>query len=100
VARWGRQRPWQAGGTLSPLRYHYRHRAEVEAVVQTSTGRDASFATMLCDLDRPPRLLCSVMKLKPERSSRFQVEDGPAALRTCLEDHSKHPEVGANSAVP
>ena len=25
---------------LSPLRYHYQHRAEVEAVVQSATDRD------------------------------------------------------------
>ena len=29
--------------TLSPLRYHYQHRAEVEAVVQAGTNRDAAF---------------------------------------------------------
>jgi hypothetical protein len=29
--------------TLSPLRYHYQHRAEVEAVVQAGTGRDIAF---------------------------------------------------------
>ena len=29
--------------TLSPLRYHYQHRAEVEAVVQTGAGRDTAF---------------------------------------------------------
>ena len=32
--------------TLSPLRYHYQHRAEVEAVVQAGTGRDAAFDTL------------------------------------------------------
>ena len=29
--------------TLSPLRYHYQHHAEVEAVVQIGTDRDAAF---------------------------------------------------------
>ena len=29
--------------TLSPLRYHYQHRAEVEAVVKAGTNRDAAF---------------------------------------------------------
>lgn len=31
--------------TLSPLRYHYQHRAEIEAVVQGAT-RDAAFDTL------------------------------------------------------
>ena len=35
--------PGEPAVTLSPLRYHYQHRAEVEAVVQTGTGRDAAF---------------------------------------------------------
>jgi len=35
--------PGEPAVTLSPLRYHYQHRAEVEALVQTSTGRDAAF---------------------------------------------------------
>jgi hypothetical protein len=32
--------------TLSPLRYHYQHRTEIEAVVQ-GTDRDASFDTLI-----------------------------------------------------
>ena len=35
--------PGEPAVTLSPLRYHYQHRAEVEAVVQTATGRDEAF---------------------------------------------------------
>ena len=35
--------PGEPAVTLSPLRYHYQHRAEVEAVVQTGTGRDTVF---------------------------------------------------------
>jgi len=34
--------PGEPSVTLSPLRYHYQHRAEVEAVVQTGTGRDTA----------------------------------------------------------
>ena len=30
--------PGEPAVTLSPLRYHYQHRADVEAVVQTGTG--------------------------------------------------------------
>ena len=34
--------PGEPGVTLSPLRYHYQHRAEIEAVVQ-GEGRNTSF---------------------------------------------------------
>jgi hypothetical protein len=37
--------PGEPGVTLSPLRYHYQHRAEIEAVVQ-GTDRDAAFAVL------------------------------------------------------
>ena len=35
--------PGEPAVTLSPLRYHYQHRAEVEAVVQAGSGRDVAF---------------------------------------------------------
>ena len=38
--------PGEPAVTLSPLRYHYQHRAEVEAVVQTGTSRDTAFDTL------------------------------------------------------
>jgi hypothetical protein len=37
--------PGEPGVTLSPLRYHYQHRAELEVVVQ-GVGRDTAFATL------------------------------------------------------
>ena len=38
--------------TLSPLRYHYEHRAEVEVIVQgkTPAARDAAFDALLAEL--------------------------------------------------
>ena len=39
--------PGEPAFTLSPLRYHYQHRAEVEAVVQTGTNRDAAFDALI-----------------------------------------------------
>jgi hypothetical protein len=39
--------PGEPAVTLSPLRYHYQHRAEVEAVFQTGTGRDGAFDTLV-----------------------------------------------------
>jgi hypothetical protein len=38
--------PGEPAVTLSPLRYYYQHRAEVEAVVQSGSGRDAAFDTL------------------------------------------------------
>jgi len=37
--------PGEPEVTLSPLRYHYQHRAEIEAVVQ-GADRDAAFDTL------------------------------------------------------
>ncbi|MCC5993811.1 MAG: acyl-CoA transferase [Rhodobacteraceae bacterium] len=37
--------PGEPGVTLSPLCYHYQHRAEIETVVQ-GTNRDATFAAL------------------------------------------------------
>ena len=38
--------PGEPDVTLSPLAYHYQHRAEIEAVVQSGTGRNAAFDTL------------------------------------------------------
>ena len=35
--------PGEPEVTLSPLRYHYQHRAELEVVVQAGTGRASAF---------------------------------------------------------
>ena len=41
--------PGEPEVTLSPLQYHYEHRAEIEVIVQgrTSTDRDAAFDTLI-----------------------------------------------------
>lgn len=41
--------PGEPGVTLSPLVYHYQHRAEVEAVVQ-GTDRDTTFAALCASI--------------------------------------------------
>jgi hypothetical protein len=35
--------PGEPGVTLSPIMYHYQHRAELEVIVQTGEDRDARF---------------------------------------------------------
>ena len=41
--------PGEPEVTLSPLRYHYQHRAEIEAVVQ-GTDLDAAFDTLTASI--------------------------------------------------
>ena len=42
--------PGGPGVTLSPLRYHYQHRAELELVVQDAKARDARFAELVASI--------------------------------------------------
>lgn len=42
--------PGAPGVTLSPLRYHYQHRAELEVVVQDAKTRDARFAELVASI--------------------------------------------------
>lgn len=39
--------PGEPGVTLSPLVYHYQHRAELEVIVQSGTARDALFDQLI-----------------------------------------------------
>ena len=41
--------PGEPEVTLAPLRYHYQHRAEIEAVVQ-GASRDAAFDTLTASI--------------------------------------------------
>ncbi|MDV7272092.1 acyl-CoA transferase [Thioclava sp. A2] len=42
--------PGEPGVTLSPLTYHYQHRAEVEVIVQSATGRDGIFDALISQI--------------------------------------------------
>ena len=42
--------PGEPEVTLSPLMYHYRHRAEIEVIVQTGVERDARFDQLIGDI--------------------------------------------------
>ena len=42
--------PGEPEVTLSPLRYHYQHRAELEIVVQTPGGRASAFDTLIASV--------------------------------------------------
>jgi hypothetical protein len=72
--------------TLSPLRYRYQHRAEVEAVVQAGTGRDVSFDALaaavgiILSADRTLGGLCDWVEAEAPRPVDLPVE-GAATLK-------------------
>ena len=78
--------PGEPAVTLSPLRYHYQHRAEVEAVVQAGTGRDAAFDSVaagvgiLLSANRTLGGLCDWIEAEAPRPVDLAV-DGAATLK-------------------
>lgn len=80
--------PGDPGVTLSPLRYHYQHRAEIEAVVQ-GAARDAAFATLCAGIsvalsaDRTLGGLCDWVEAEAPRPVDLPVE-GAAALKAAV----------------
>lgn len=42
--------PGEPEVTLSPLAYHYQHRAEIEVIMQTGVERDARFDQLIGDI--------------------------------------------------
>lgn len=74
--------------TLSPLRYHYAHRAEVEAVVQ-GASRDATFDTLCASIgaalaaDRTLGGLCDWVDAEAPRPVDLAVE-GAASLKAAV----------------
>lgn len=80
--------PGEPEVTLSPLRYHYQHRAEIEAVVQ-GVGRDADFDTLCASIgaalnaDRTLDGLCEWIEAEAPRPVDLPVE-GAASLKTAV----------------
>ena len=80
--------PGEPEVTLSPLRYHYQHRAEIEAVVQGAT-RDAAFDTLCASIgaalaaDRTLGSLCDWVEAEAPRSVDLPVE-GAASLKAAV----------------
>ena len=87
--------PGEPAVTLSPLRYHYQHRAEIEAVVQAGTGRDAAFDALaggvgiVLAADRTLGGLCDWVEAEAPRPVDLAVE-GAATLQGC-----RHPDRAA-----
>ena len=74
--------------TLSPLRYHYQHRAVIEAVVQ-GTDRDEAFDTLTTSIgavitaDRTLGGLCDWVEAEAPRPVDLPVE-GAASLKASV----------------
>ena len=75
--------------TLSPLRYHYQHRAELEVVVQAPTGRASTFDTLIAaigaelEADRTLGGLCDWVEPEAPASVDLPIE-GAAALKAAV----------------
>lgn len=80
--------PGEPEVTLSPLRYHFQHRAEIEAVVQ-GTARDATFDTLCTSIgaaiaaDRTLGGLCDWIEAEAPRPVDLAV-DGAASLKAAV----------------
>lgn len=80
--------PGEPEVTLSPLRYHYQHRAEIEAVVQ-GAARDAAFDTLCASIgaainaDRTLGGLCDWVETEAPRPVDLPVE-GAASLKAAV----------------
>jgi hypothetical protein len=81
--------PGEPEVTLSPLRYHYKHRAELEVVVQAGTGRASAFDTLVAaigtalETDRTLGGICDWVEPEAPASVDQPVE-GAAALKAAL----------------
>ena len=75
--------------TLSPLRYHYQHRAELEVVVQAGTGRASAFDDLIAaigtalEADRTLGGLCDWVEPEAPASVDLPVE-GAAGLKAAV----------------
>ena len=81
--------PGEPEVTLSPLRYHYQHRAELEVVVQAGNGRTSAFDDLIAvigaalEADRTLGGLCDWVEPEAPASVDLPVE-GAAALKAAL----------------
>ena len=75
--------------TLSPLRYHYQHRAELEVVVEAGTGRGSAFDDLVAaigaalEADRTLGGFCDWVEPEAPASVDLPVE-GAAALKAAV----------------
>jgi len=78
--------PGEPGVTMSPLTYHFQHRAELEMIVQSATDRDALFDALVAQVgaviaaDRTLRGLCDWVEPEAAEPVDLPVE-GAASLK-------------------
>ena len=81
--------PGEPEVTLSPMRYHYQHRAELEVVVQAGTGRASAFDDLTAaigaalEADRTLGGLCDWVEPEAPASVDLPVE-GAATLKAAV----------------
>ncbi|MCU9849351.1 acyl-CoA transferase [Defluviimonas sp. WL0024] len=81
--------PGEPEVTLSPLRYHFQHRAELEVVVQAGTGRASAFDDLIAAVgtaledDRTLGGLCDWVEPEAPASVDLPVE-GASALKAAV----------------
>ena len=81
--------PGEPDVTLSPLRYHYQHRAEIEVVVQGKNDRDATFDTLCVSIgamitaNRTLDGLCDWVEAEAPQPVDLPVE-GAASLKAAV----------------
>lgn len=81
--------PGEPGVTLSPLTYHYQHRAELEVIVQSSTARDTFFDGIAAQIsavisaDRTLRGLCDWVEAEAPEPVDLPIE-GAAAIKAAV----------------
>ena len=81
--------PGEPEVTLSPLRYHYQHRAELEVVVQAGSGRASAFDELIAaigavlEADRTLGGTCDWVESEATASVDLPVE-GAATLKAAL----------------
>ena len=81
--------PGEPEVTLSPLRYHYQHRAELEVVVQAGTSRASAFDSLIASIgtaleaDRTLGSLCDWIEPEAPTSVDLPVE-GAEALKAAV----------------
>lgn len=81
--------PGEPAVTLSPLAYHYQHRAELEVVVQASDGRDTLFDDLCASIgavisgERTLAGLCDWIEAEAPQPVDLPVE-GAASLKAAV----------------
>ena len=82
-------KPGEPEVTLSPLTYFYEHRAELEVVIQSGSGRDAMFDSLTASIgtalaaDRTLGGLCDWIEAEAPEPVDLPIE-GAAALKAAV----------------